>query len=148
MSVTLERETVAPPRRPRSSRWAWVAALSSPVSCAVAIWMSFFVLGDENITWWGDVIVALMVFGPPVLAVVLGTRSGRSGNRLGDHASAVAAGWAGFLVTFWYAANYPFNGESGAVPLALGALAALALAGVVEALARRRHRGKATSSVQ
>jgi hypothetical protein len=51
--------------------------------------------------------------------------------------AASAAGWSAALITFWYAANYPFVGESDAIPLALGVAAAIVVAGAVEASWRR-----------
>jgi hypothetical protein len=94
--------------------------------------MSFFVLGDENIKWWGNLIVILMVFAPPVVAAVLGVRAAQSGNRLGTHAAAVAGALMAFAIMFWYAANYPYNGESGAMPLTLATLTAVLVAAAVE----------------
>lgn len=106
--------------------------------------MSFFVLGDENIKWWGNLIVLLMVFAPPVAGVVLGVRSARSGNRGGTHAAAVAAALIAFAIMFWYAANYPYNGESGAMPMTLAAISAVLVAAAIEGgsyWVHSRHQG-------
>lgn len=93
--------------------------------------MGFFILGDENIKWWGDAIVLLLAFTPPVVGAVLGVRSALSGNRFGAHAAAVAGAWIGFWGAFWYLANYPYNSESSVVPAILaGVAAAVACAGV------------------
>lgn len=91
----------------RSSRWAWVALLLTPPLGALAIYSAFFVLGDENITWWGGVLVLLLAFGPPAVGAVLAARSALSGNRAGAHACAVAAAWWAFWIAFWYLANFP-----------------------------------------
>jgi hypothetical protein len=106
MTVKLVR-SAAPPAPVRSSRWAWIAASMSPVGCLVALWMAFFVLGDESITWWGDLVVIALVTGPPLAGMVLGVRSERSGNGLGTHALAACAAWLGFLLTFWYPRELP-----------------------------------------
>jgi hypothetical protein len=134
MRVTVETppKAAARPPRVRSSRWAWFLLLLSPVLCVAAIWMSFFVLGDEDIKWWGELIVMLMVFAPPVAAAVLGVRAGRSGNGLGTHAAAVAAASMAFVIMFWYLANYPYNGESGAMPLTLAVITAVLVAAATE----------------
>lgn len=118
----------------RTSRWAWVALLLSPVLCVLAIWMSFLVLGDEDIKWWGELVVAVMVVAPPGAAGLLGVRAGRSGNRLGMHAAAAAGGWLTFLLMFWYAANYPYNGESTVMPITLGIISAVLVAFAIESV--------------
>ncbi len=89
-------------------------------------------LGDENIKWWGDLIVLLMVFAPPLVGAVLGARSARSGNQPGMHAAALGGSWVAFIIMFWLMANYPYNGESGAMPISLGVITAVAVAAVVE----------------
>ncbi len=140
MAVNLENppQQIAerPPRTPappiRSSRWAWLAILSAPVFAVLAIWMSFFVLGDENIKWWGDLIVLLLVFGPPLVGAVLGARSARSGSLPGVHAAALASSWVAFVIMFWLMANYPYNGESGVMPMSLGVISGVVLAAAVE----------------
>jgi hypothetical protein len=131
--VTPPRPAPNPPVA-RTSRWAWCVLLLSPVLCVLAVWMSFFVLGDENINWWGELIVGVMVLAPPVAAALLGVRAARSGNRLGTHAAAVAGGWLTFLIMFWYAANYPYNGDSAVVPVTLGIISALLVAAAVESV--------------
>ncbi len=137
MKVPLE--TLPTRTRPvRSSRWAWVALLLTPVLGVMAIWMAFFVLGDENISWWGSVIVLLLAFAPPVAGAVLGVRSALSRNPRGAHASAVAAAWLAFWFAFWYLANYPYNSESAAVPLWLSAVVAAVAGAAVEAWYRLR----------
>ncbi len=73
-----------------------------------------------------------MVFAPPVAAVVLGVRAAQSGSELGTHASAVAAASTAFVIMFWYRANYPHNGESGAMPLTLAAITAVLVATAIE----------------
>ena len=104
--------------------------LGSPLSCALAIWMGFFVLGDEKITWWGDLVVIVLALLPPVTAVVLGARSGRTGNSLGALASAIAAAWLTFVVMFYVGANYIWAGEPGTGPAALAVSMALVAGGV------------------
>ncbi len=90
-------------------------------------------LGDENIKWWGDLIVLLMMFAPPLVGAVLGARSARSGNQPGVHAAAALGGWwVAFVITFWLMANYPYAGESGAMPIFLGVIIGVAVAAVVE----------------
>jgi peptidoglycan/LPS O-acetylase OafA/YrhL len=131
MTVMLERPQ-APPAPVRSSWGAWVAIALSPVMYVVAIWMAFFVLGDEDIKWWGNLIVVLLLAAPPVTAIVLGARSARSGNRLGAHATALSVAWVSFVTAFWYAANYPYNGESLVMPTIWGILAAILLGAAVE----------------
>lgn len=122
----------------RSSRWAWVALLLTPALGVLAVWMAFFVLGDENIRWWGSAIVLLLAFAPPAAGAVLGVRSALSGNRFGAHACAVAAAWFAFGVAFWYLANYPYNSESAVAPLWLGAVAAAVAGAAVEVWYRLR----------
>lgn len=128
----LERPSRSPSHPVPSSQWAWLAILSSPVFAAVAIWMSFFVLGDENIRWWGDLIVLLLVFAPPLVGAVLGGRSARAGNLPGAHAAALASSWVAFVLMFWLMANYPYSGESGAMPILLAAITAVVVAAGVE----------------
>jgi energy-converting hydrogenase Eha subunit A len=144
MTVMLER----PPTRPRpvrSSRWAWSAILLTPVLSVLAIWMGFVVFGDENVKWWGDLIVLSIAFAGPVAAIALGIRSARSGNRLGVHATAVGAAWVAGVMMFWYAANYPYNSESGVVPALLGVVVALVVAAAIEAWYRFRRHGPGTT---
>lgn len=139
MTATLERPRTAP-HPVRSSRLAWLALLLTPALGAVAIWMSFFVLGDENIKWWGELIVAVLVVAPPIAGLLLGVRSALSGNRLGAHAAAVAAAWLAFWIMFWYLANYPYNSESGAIPLSVAAVTAVVVGAGVEGWYRLRGR--------
>ena len=115
-----------------SSRWAWAAILSSPVFAALAIWMSFFVLGDENIRWWGDLIVLVLVFAPPLVGAALGARSARAGDLPGVHAAALASSWVAFVIMFWLMANYPYNGESGVMPISLAVITGAVVATGVE----------------
>jgi hypothetical protein len=49
-----------------------------------------------------------------------------------------------FVIMFWYTANYPYNGESGAMPLTLAATTAVLVAAAVESgwyWFRSRHHG-------
>ena len=139
MTVALKK---APAPRPpvRSSRWAWWALLLTLPVGALAVWMSFVVLGDENIKWWGNLVFAVMVLAPPLAGIVLGGRSALSGNRVGAHAGAIGAAWLGFWIVFWYLANYPFNSESGAVPLSLAAVAAIVMGAATETWYQLRSR--------
>ena len=130
MTVSLERRTTAT-RPVRSSRWAWVALLLTPVLSLLAIWLGLFVLG-EDVAWWGSVVVLLLAYGPPAMGALLGVRSALSGNRSGAHAFAVATAWFAFWVAFWFLANYAYNSESAAVPLWLGAAAAVIAGAAVE----------------
>lgn len=139
MTVTLDRPPTSSAHM-RPSRGAWIAVVLSPVMFVVATWMGFFLLGDEDIKWWGDVIMGVLMAAPPVTALVLGIRSAMSGNRLGAHATAVAAAWVGFMATFMYAANYPYNGESLTMPAVLGAVAAIVLSSAVEVWDRSRRK--------
>lgn len=140
MVLHLEKPRQRVPERPSplstrpvpSSQWAWVAILSSPVFAALAIWMSFFVLGDENIRWWGDLIVLALVFAPPLVGAAIGARSARAGNLPGVHAAALASSWVAFVIMFWLMANYPFNGESGAMPISLSVITGVVAAAGVE----------------
>jgi hypothetical protein len=105
----------------------------TPVLGLLAIWMAFFVLGDESIKWWGSVIVLVLAYGPPAVGAALGVRSALSGSRSGAHAFAVATAWFAFWVAFWYLANYPYNSGSASVPLLLAAAAAAVAGAAVEA---------------
>lgn len=130
MTVSLESQPTRT-RPVRSSRWAWVALLLTPVSGLLAIWLVLFVLG-EDVRWWGSVMVLLLAYAPPAVGLVVGVRSAVSGNRSGAQAFAVATGWFAFWVAFWYLANYPYNSESAAVPLWLAATAAVVAGAAVE----------------
>jgi hypothetical protein len=140
MAVSLEGgpqqspEAVAPDPAPpiRSSRWAWLAIVASPAFAALAIWMSFFVLGDENIGWWGDVTVLLLVFAPPLVGAGLGARSARAGSQPGVHAVALGGAWIGLLLVFWVMANYPYSGESGLLPISYALITGAVVAAGVE----------------
>ena len=99
--------------------------------------MGFFVLGDEKITWWGDLVVIVLALLPPVTAVVLGARSGRTGNSLGALASAIAAAWLTFVVMFYVGANYIWAGEPTTGPAALAVSLALVAGGVAAAWVRK-----------
>ncbi len=122
-----------------------MAMLLAPAVYVLAIWMAFFILGDENIKWWGDLIVLLMVLGPPLAGFALGIRSARSGNPMGAHASALAGAWTAFMGMFWYAANFPYNGESGVMPVVLGVITAAVAALAVELWYRLRGRHPGTA---
>ena len=140
MVLHLEKPRQRVPERPSplstrpvpSSQWAWVAILSSPVFAALAIWMGFFVLGDENIKWWGDLIVLVLVFAPPLAGAAIGARSARAGNLPGVHAAALASSWVAFVIMFWLMANYPYNGESGAMPISFAVITGVVVAAGVE----------------
>lgn len=134
-------------RAVRSSRWAWVALVLTPPLGLLAIWMAFFVLGDENIKWWGSALVLLLAFGPPALGALLGARSAISGNHAGAHAGAVAAAWWAFWLAFWYLANYPYNSQSAAAPLGIAGAAACVASALVEMWYWRRtkHANSSTS---
>jgi hypothetical protein len=139
MTVSLEKQPTRT-RPVRSSRWAWVALLLTPGLGLLSILLVLFVFG-EDVSWWGSVIVLGLAYAPPAVGVVLGLRSALSGNRSGAHAFAVATAWFAFWVAFWYLANYPYNSESAAVPLWLGAVAAAVAGAGVEVWYRlRTHR--------
>jgi hypothetical protein len=100
----------------------------------LAIWRA---LGDEYARWWDDLVVLAFTLLPPVTAVVLGARSGRTGNRLGAFASAIGAAWLTFVVMFYVGANYLWAGEPGTGPDVLAVSIALVVGGVEGALVRK-----------
>jgi hypothetical protein len=130
MTVSLEKQPTRT-RPVRSSRWAWVALLLTPVLGLLSISLVLFVHAFA-VSWWGGVLVLGLAYAPPAVAVVVGLRSALSGNRSGAHAFAVATAWFAFWVAFWYLANYPYNSGSAAVPLWLGAVAAAVAGAAVE----------------
>lgn len=128
--MTMIQETPPlPPKAPmQSSRWAWLALLSSIVVYPMAIGIA---LGAQEGQWWGDVSLIGLTLLPPIACVVLAVPSGRTGNRFGALATETASAWLTFIVTFFVGANYVWTGESLFAPAALAITMALVVIGVI-----------------
>jgi hypothetical protein len=88
-------------------------------------------LGAQEGQWWGDVSLIGLTLLPPMACVVLGVRSGRTGNRLAALATEIASGWLTFFVTFFVGANSVWTGESLYAPAALAITMAVVVVGAI-----------------
>lgn len=144
VKMEMTATTGASPKAPvRSSRWAWLAMLSIVLVFPLAVVVSFNTADFEhpsNSPDWGYLVFVVFVLLPFVAGVVLGVRSGRTGNPLGALAAAIGSAVITFVVTLNIGANFVWTGKSGnsGYSEALGAILALIVAGAI-GVAFRHH---------
>ena len=113
----------------KSSRSAWLALLSSIITCPLAVWVG---LANQQNKWFPNMLSILLVMVPPVTSVVLGLRPAKSGNRLAAHVTAIGSAWATLVIAFFVGANYLWSGESLILPDLLSILLAILVGVSVE----------------